>query len=195
MTAAAAAPWHERHKGKLIGWGLLVGLVGVLGVVFRADVWSHLVAAGQGGASLLGATWRWPWASHGVPGWVLVLLVFASLPACYWLLVLIFTGKPGTVGTPIPFARDLDGVRWVGILSNGGVVVGSLVPFCPHCECRIRPNYWHDYLDGWFTRFKCEDCGGINVKVQGMPLDVVDRTSRRIEAQWRRGELPLAGVQ
>jgi hypothetical protein len=38
MSESLAAPWYERHKGVLTALGLVGTVMGIVGVVFRADL-------------------------------------------------------------------------------------------------------------------------------------------------------------
>jgi hypothetical protein len=179
------APWYDRHKGKLAGVGLLGTVAGILGVIFRADLRPILAIAAHGLVNWLQLTWRWLWASHGTAGWVLLLLGFACLPALR-LLVRVMTGRSGTIRLGV----DLEQVNWEIWLSPEGKVLGTPVPFCPQCQCQIAPTYRQDAARSRVvTSFRCEDCQGINLDSPNHPTVVFDRIARRVEAQWRRGEL------
>lgn len=184
MTQRVSAPWHERHKSFLALLTALSAAAGVLGFLFRGELRAPLAAV----LAPLGAVWRWLGTSHAVPGWLLLLLLVGSALAILGLILDLL--DPGGKSSPSPVDVVLEGVRWVGHLSRKGEVWGDLAPLCPHCLCRIRPEYGHDPLErSWFTRYQCEDCGGLNQTVEGKPADVHDRIIRRVEAQWRRGQL------
>lgn len=188
MTDSLAAPWHERHKGKVIAWGLLVGLIGALGVVFRADIWPRLAAIGVWLGPLFAFPWHWLRASHGVPGWVLLVLIVGAVGGG-WVLVTALLAQRPALGSKA-FTLILDGVQWQGQIAPAGTVVGVPVPLCPHCQCQIRPaQRWNYRGGGYSTELHCEDCGRTNQTEGGAAKDVYNRASRRIEAQWRRGEL------
>lgn len=193
MTAAAA-PWHERHKGKIIGWGLLVGLVGILGVAFRADIRPHLAAAGRWPGSLVAVIWEWLWTSHGVYGWAILVLAAVAVCGGLFLVVALLAQRP-VMGAKA-FTLIMGGVQWRGQITQSGTVVGTPVPYCPHCQCQILPvQGWNYHGGGYFTQLHCEDCGRTNQTEPGSAKHAYNRASRRVEAKWHRGELKLDGDQ
>ena len=198
MPTATAVPWHDRHKGKIIGWGLVGTSVAILGVILRADIWPRLVVAGQGLGTLLAVPWKWLWTSHAVQGWLLGLLILATVCAGLLLARLLELLQPPDHPTPMvaEFSLVLDGVQWQGHITKAGLVLDDPVPFCPCCQCQIRPAHGYDYeVGGWSTRLQCEDCHGTNRKEMGNAKTTYNRIARRIEAQWRRGELMPEGGQ
>jgi len=188
MSDSLATPWHERHKGKIILWGLLGPFMAILAFVFRADIWPRLVTAGSWLGSLFAVLWHWLWAPHGVPGWGLALLALIALPGLrlwFW----IATGRPGNV----LYQVILEAIRWEALISPQGRILGMPVPYCPQCQCRIEPIYQPSPASqsGFVTIYRCEDeeCKGTLRAVVGHPTVVTDRITRLIEAKWRRGEL------
>ena len=195
MTTAAAVPWHDRHKGKIVALTIVGILVAILGVVFRADIWPRLVAAGQGLGALITVLWKWLWTAHGVPGWLLVMLILATAFAGLLFVRLVTWVQPGHQQPPMSsearaFTLLMDGVEWKGHISSAGLILGELVPYCPRCQCQIRPAHGHDFeRGGWSTWLRCEDCQVTERKEEGNAKDTYLRIARRIEARWRRGEL------
>jgi len=211
MTPSAAQPWHVRHKGKLEVWtqvgvtvGILAGVAALLPPV-RAVVAAACLRLGP----LVRGSWNWLGVSHGLPGWLIVLMTvfMAGL-----VVAVTRQGIPGILPRnrsaeaeadclalslkATDFAVNLEGIQWRGHIGEDGRIIG-LASHCPTCQFRIKPEVAHRpmYHASIVTGFHCLDCGETNKQLNGTSLAIKDVISRKIEAQWRRGELTLEAGQ
>jgi hypothetical protein len=180
MSDSLATPWHVRHKGALIALGALSAVATVLGVNFRSDIRPIL------GASL-SRVGSWMGNPHQVAGWLLLLLIVTG---CFGILVGIVLLwaflVPSSSAKMKAYAVTLEKIQWHGWINQDGRVVGVPVPHCPLCHCELRDEI--DLASG-AVFYECDDCKKTLEMIYGGTREITDRIIRRIEAQWRRGEL------
>ncbi|HJV22207.1 MAG TPA: hypothetical protein VJ570_05905, partial [Holophagaceae bacterium] len=88
--------------------------------------------------------------------------------------------------SPVTFSEVLKGIRWMGRRTPEGEVL-DLIPYCPHCGLQlqgigeVKPFTWERV-----SHFRCEDCEGTRVTLQGNRQQIENLIARLIEAQWRR---------
>jgi len=184
MTDSLAEPWHERHKGVLTLWGLLGTSLGIVGVVFRADLRPLFATF----LAPLGASWRWLATAHAVPGWLLLVLLVTGafgVSVAAWALLAPENSKR--------FAQTIEGVQWEGWITSQGEVLRHFVPHCPLCQCELHIGNIPHQSGSRITTYGCEDCHGTFEVIDGSPSDIAERITRILEAMWRRGELSAKG--
>jgi len=162
-------------------WTIIGALATVLALLFLEPVRAFLWLLGHE----ISTAWRWFGVPHSVPGWLLAFLIAAGgFGAVVGVVALLASRQSSRVK---PFAVTLEKLHWRGWITREGKVVGDPVPHCPLCQCELR---WDIDLADDETYYICDDCCNTMERFYHRPQEILERITRRVEAQWRRGELP-----
>jgi len=140
---------------------------------------------------LIGA-WNYLWSAHNVYGWIILALVFLSIPT-------IISGinrvkKKKELGYAELYREDnLFGAKWQWNYSNGNIT--NLEGICPQCQCEL---VYIEYIPKRFrfedegkspkTELKCDRCDIIRASFKSARLYALGTVEREIERKIRTHE-------
>jgi len=179
----------ESHPARNTVIGTVVG--GIL-LSFWAPFRDILIA----GASWLWATLKsvgvWLASAQSIYGWVLIILVFLSLPTCFKLLSIPFRNKEPDF-EDLYRSDHLFGADWHWSYRNGDI--NNLWCLCPTCKSElvyseIQPDPYSFNHNRKEPRvdFICERCDLTRCTLNGSRSYALERIKREIRRKIRSGE-------
>jgi len=140
---------------------------------------------------LIGA-WNYLWSAHNVYGWVMLALVFLSIPTIISGINRLKKRKePGY--TELYREDDLFGAKWHWNYANGSIT--NLSPFCPQCQTELvysvfipRHSRYEDQGKSPRTEIICERCNDTKVFLDGIKSYALGTVEREIERKIRTHE-------
>lgn len=131
--------------------------------------------------SVSNSLWHFLLSGHAIPGWLLVILVSATM-------LLLLGGIVVLLAPKVPRWTDYKKDIFFGIMWRWDYIGGEIqhaVPFCVHCDIQLVPLRDTEYsplgLRG-VTHFVCDHCRQTTLKIDG-PLDQIEDNVKR---PWRQ---------
>lgn len=163
------------------------GLV-LAGLLYLARYW--IPAALRWVGSVFVAAWSWFTASHGIPGWLLLLLSLCGV-WCFFRIVAAFRAPTEPVE---PQWHDFTEFEFLGVLwrwrYDGRGTLHGPVSFCPQAGCDMQT---YGRLGQYYgagretTVYRCDRCGH-TPEAQGSQEQVKDKVTREIQRLLRCGD-------
>ncbi|PSU45794.1 hypothetical protein C9J12_21380 [Photobacterium frigidiphilum] len=172
--------------------GAIASVIGGIILSFWTPFRDLLVKVAFWCFGLLISIWEWLTSSHEVYGWVIVLLVFLSVPTLIEVVSLVVRKKkPGV--EELYKSDHLFGADWHWYYSNG--LIKNLWCLCSSCKSELvyselvpnRYNFTHDGLEPK-TIFSCERCNTMRCSLRGDKRHALGTVEREICRKIRNHE-------
>lgn len=172
--------------------GAIASFIGGSALSFWAPFRELLVKTASWFWDLLAALWEWISSIHEIYGWVLLLLVFLSLPTLIQIVSLTMRKKE--LGVDDLYKSDyLFGADWQWYYLNSSIK--NLWCLCPSCKGELvyyefvpdEYNFAHEGLKPK-TDFTCERCNTTRCSLLGDKRHALSTVEREIRRKIRNNE-------